>query len=151
MNSLEHVVFVLRIAVERGEITKRELLEYLGELMGAVGEEWQPMAGIEGTMHGPPSQSEKLNQKISKRFQSLMYPSGLDTDDESELPPMSPTRHAQRIILQQFDRLHAVVTLADLERVFANSPYRRWLTWGIWDLKTRGEIRVVTRGTYERI
>jgi hypothetical protein len=85
MHSLEHATFVLRLAVERGEITQRELLQWLGELLGAVAD-WNPTTGIEAGQRTV-SHAEKLNRKISKRFERMMYPNGLESDD-----PTEPTR-----------------------------------------------------------
>jgi hypothetical protein len=71
MHSLEHSLFVLSIAVEKDEIGKAELARILGSLAGASHFSYQPTPGR-------PDEIEKISLMLGARFESLLYPGGIE-------------------------------------------------------------------------
>jgi hypothetical protein len=73
MGSVEHILLVLSVAIEKDAISKVELRQYLGRLSSLACTDSHP---------NDSAALRRFNNEIGKRFQSVMYPDGLESRDE---------------------------------------------------------------------
>jgi hypothetical protein len=73
MGSVEHILAVLSVAIEKDEISKGELRRYLGELSRLACTESHPRDSLA---------LRRFNQKIGRRFEHVMYPDGLEQTND---------------------------------------------------------------------
>ena len=75
VTALEHIVFVLGIAVEKDAISKHEMRHTLNEILGEL-DNSRYLQRIYNTGEEPLS-VKQLNDRISKRFTHVIFPDGL--------------------------------------------------------------------------